>query len=394
MVDRGGADGLLPAGGGKLAPLTSLRFAAALLVFAYHAPATQAFGRDYTLGQAGVGFFFVLSGFILTYTYSDALTGAVRDVRAFYVARVARVFPAYVVATLFALLVLARFGGPFWNPATPAVRTAALLAQLLAVQAWVPDERIYLGINSPAWSVSVEAFFYALFPLLILVLSRASARSSARAAFGAAGLAWTMVTAALLVPHPIAVWAAYVFPPVRLLEFVMGMLVAFAFLRGYRVPAPATLWEALALGGVVVAILVGPRVPVALRYAVWLVPFWAALIAVVAAGAGRVSRALSHPVLVRLGEISYAFYLLHVSMLTIAENVVARPFVSVVALAATLAGATALYAFVERPLRARIRALVPTRAAGPARSGATAASVQPARSSSAASVAASVGGDA
>lgn len=52
-----------------LKPLTSLRFVAALMVFGYHAaPFLPAFFATNT-GYAGVGFFFVLSGFILTYTY-------------------------------------------------------------------------------------------------------------------------------------------------------------------------------------------------------------------------------------------------------------------------------------------------------------------------------------
>ena len=343
-----------------LKPLTSLRFVAALLVFAYHAPAAQPFAQNYALGHAGVGFFFVLSGFILTYTYHDALTGAAGAIRAFYVARFARVYPAYVVSTIFALLVLVRFGGPFWNPATPAMRVAALAAQLLAVQAWIPNEQIYLGVNSPAWSISVEVFFYLVFPFLLVSLSRAFATSGARVTFAAAGVTWALVAAAFLIPHPVVVWTAYVFPPSRLLEFVVGMLVALAFLRGYRVRRPATLWEMLAAAAVVVAILAGPLIPEALRYAVWLVPFWAALIAVVAAGAGGVSRALSHPALVRLGEISYGVYLLHVSVLTIAVKLIAPPFATIVALAATLIGASALYLYVERPLRVRIRALVPS----------------------------------
>jgi peptidoglycan/LPS O-acetylase OafA/YrhL len=338
----------------QLEPLTSLRFVAALLVFVYHAPLAQPFAHDHALGQAGVGFFFLLSGFILTYTYGGALTTQASVVR-FYVARFARVYPAYLVSIALALPVVAMYGSLAWDKSSPAVRADALAAQVLAVQAWFPREEIYLGINSPAWSISVEAFFYAVFPLLIGSLCRSFAAAGARAVFVMAAMTWACAAAVFAIPHHADVWTTYIVPPVRLVDFVVGMLLGIAFLRGYRLPGSSTAWEIAAVCAVAAAIVAVPLVPASLQYSLWPLPFWAALIAIVALRGGAISRLLSHPALVRLGAISYAFYLVHLTVLMVAEHAVPAPFVSAVALAASLATAWLLHVSVERPMRHVIR---------------------------------------
>jgi peptidoglycan/LPS O-acetylase OafA/YrhL len=342
-----------------LKPLTSLRFFAALLVFAYHAPVGRPFAAEHALGQAGVGFFFLLSGFILTYRYHDALTGAAADVREFYAARLARIYPTYLAAMAIALLVTAAVGAHQWDVSTPLTRIVAVIAHTIAVQAWLPSEQLYFGVNSPAWSISVEAFFYALFPFLIRSFSRSFAASSAQTILLAAVVTWAAAAAAFSIPHPAEVWSTYVFPPVRIVDFVVGMLLGFAFVRGYRLWGPATMWEIGAIACVAAGIVVLPifPVPVALKYGLFLMPLWALLIAVVALRTGAVSRALSHPVLERLGEISFAFYLVHLSALTAFERVgrLTGVTASLAAFVCALALSFALYHGVEQPMRRRIK---------------------------------------
>lgn len=338
----------------EVKPLTSLRFVAAMLVFVYHAPLAQPFATEHGLGQAGVGFFFLLSGFILTYTYGGRLRSRADAVR-FYVARFARVYPAYAVSIALALPVVAAYGSLAWNKSSPAVRGEALIAQVAAVQAWFPREEIYLGINSPAWSISVEAFFYALFPLLLGTISRSFATAHARTIFVMGAATWACAAAVFAIPHHADVWTTFIFPPVRLVDFVVGMLLGLAFMRGYRLRRAATLWEAVAICAVAAAILTIPRVPGGWQYGLWTLPFWAALIAIFAQRRGAISTLLSRPLFVRLGQISYAFYLVHFTVLIVVEHVVPSAFVTVVALAGSLAAAWLLHAIVERPLRTAIR---------------------------------------
>jgi peptidoglycan/LPS O-acetylase OafA/YrhL len=348
----------------ELDALTALRFFAALLVFVYHCAPTAAFGTQFALGHTGVGFFFLLSGFILTYTYHRQFDGATRwpALRAFYVARFARIYPVHVVATVFAALVLWRFGGTTWDVSTAATREAAGLAQLLLVQSWSPDEKIYLGINAPAWSISTELFFYAVFPFVVCFLLRSFGTSSPRAIWTAAGMTWAVEAAVALATHNTMVWTAYVLPPIRLADFIVGMLLGIAFLRSKPAQASrrrTTAIELAAVAGVAVAIGVSPHVPDPLRYSLFLMPFWAALIAVFVHQAGTISRLLQRPILVALGRASFAFYLIHWPVIAVVGGTLGwtHPALAMlVAFTTSIALSFLLFHAIEEPLRGRLRA--------------------------------------
>src|SRR5438309_3517405 len=89
----------------KLHALTSLRFFAAAMIVMLHAQGY--FGEIPVLGHfvltQGVCFFFVLSGFILTYAY-PALDRA--GTMRFLVSRLARIVPLHLVALLLYVLIL------------------------------------------------------------------------------------------------------------------------------------------------------------------------------------------------------------------------------------------------------------------------------------------------
>ena len=95
--------------GARLLSLTGLRFAAAMLVFGVHAYSfIPVEGLAHRLGHylfdpgdLGVSFFFVLSGFVLTWALRGD-TGP-RPGR-FWTGRIVRIYPAYVVALALAVL--------------------------------------------------------------------------------------------------------------------------------------------------------------------------------------------------------------------------------------------------------------------------------------------------
>src|SRR5947209_7185962 len=133
-----------------------MRFLAAVTVVAFHfAPLPALNGSD--AGPAAVTLFFLLSGFILTYTARPG-RGSVRE---FYVARFARIYPAYLLGLGLAIALLPM--GIYHPNQWCVVPTNGLLPDLFAVQAWFPDRAACL--NGPAWSLSCEVLFYALFPL-------------------------------------------------------------------------------------------------------------------------------------------------------------------------------------------------------------------------------------
>ncbi len=117
----------------------------------------------YQCGYASVGLFFVLSGFVLAYNYLGPDGRMTAEPRAFWAARIARVYPVYALA----LVLLAPHVIAGSLAANTVGTAAAKLAvgggsALLLVHAWLPPATLYW--NPPGWSVAVEAFFYAVFP--------------------------------------------------------------------------------------------------------------------------------------------------------------------------------------------------------------------------------------
>ncbi len=350
-----------------LLPLTSLRFVAALLVFSWHCVPTRRISVTFSFGYLGVAFFFLLSGFILTYTYHSEFRDRLRSdaLRAFYAARIARIYPLHLATMPLMLAALVYLGtNPLWSGVDVQTRLHAVAAQLVLVQSWIPVGAIYFGVNGPAWSISVEAFFYAVFPFVAFGLLRLFRTSPPHVVLFSAGALW-LAQIAFLWPQHAAVddWRWYVFPPSRLVDFVVGMLLGIAFLRSdpqKRWRLRATSVEILVLAGVCLAVYVSPVVPLSVRFSAWAMPAWCALIFVFARRGGAISRLLSHPILVRLGEASFAFYLSHLAVVALIRHLLGwdHPLMLPLAFGCTLALSFALYHGVEQPMRQRVRDLL------------------------------------
>jgi peptidoglycan/LPS O-acetylase OafA/YrhL len=368
----------------RLPSLTGLRFPAALLVFVYHGslqlPTTTLFAdQDVAaryaagaaqLGALGVTFFFVLSGFVLTWSARpDDSPGA------FLRRRLVKIYPNYVVAWILAMVLFAAAGTPLWQAVT----------NLAMLQVWVPDFFTNLSVNPPSWSLGTEAFFYAAFPLLLIPLRRIRPD---RVKFWAAGTVLAVLAtpalAYLLLPDSPKVpggfdasqtqyWFAYFLPPVRLLDFLLGMLAARLVLLG-RWRGPGLSVSALLLAVVLPLTAVVPYLYA--QRAVTIIPIVLLIAAAATADAtGRRTPFQNRPA-TWLGEISFAFYLLHFIVLTETKTLVGRTLGTPAAIAVLLAElavtvllAWLLYAAVERPVTRRWsgrRPVIPRPRAAPA----------------------------
>jgi len=309
--------------------LTSLRFFAAAEVVAFHFVTTRAGGPEPSHGIvaglasggfAAVAFFFVLSGFILTYVHAGPDPSSPVDVpaRRFWRLRFARLAPAYwagLVLALPVLLLQLQAGGlPEW------ARLAGPAMVLLFVQAWWPP--LATLWNMPAWSLSVEVLFYALFPALARLTARVSPLSLLL--LSAAGIvATTWLRREFLSPEGIfpeprreTLWQAY-FPPLYLPHFLFGMALG----RWHLHVGPgraARPWLPAAAVVVVGLFAAASWLPWWTRSDAALAPLFALIIlagATPVEGPGAPGRGvLAHPVTQRLGEASYALYILHLPL--------------------------------------------------------------------------------
>lgn len=338
----------------RLDSLTGMRFAAAFAVFGFHLEGTfyfttplSATSHPFLAGPTGVSFFFILSGFVLTWSHRPGDASL-----AFYRRRLARIGPLHVATwalMLVTLAAIAELPGP-----------GATAASLGLVVPWIPQYTHIPPVNSPSWSLGCELFFYLLFPVLLWGLLRLRRR-------GRLGLAVALALGVLLVavaarpdqPDTLRAWGLYYFPPVRLLEFVLGMVLALEVAEGRLPRVPLRAAGALALGAFV-ADTWAPRSfePVA----VTLVPLTLLIVAGAQADIAGARSWWRSPAMVRLGTWSFALYMVHDFVLTVLfrlfhgpMGVAATVAVGLVALGASLGLAAAAYRFVEHPLERRLR---------------------------------------
>jgi peptidoglycan/LPS O-acetylase OafA/YrhL len=309
-----------------LPAITPLRFPAALVVFVVHAwmmfkgPSNALpFELPHYHLAAAVQFFFLLSGFILTYNYLGEFRAPTkRGVWNFYVARLARVYPVHLLAMLIAVpYAIAMFVRPGVAPGA----WQYVLAHLTLTNGFVPEASPgVLMFNASAWSLSTEVFLYLMFPLIVPLIASGS---FARRAFWTVVLLapWATAVTGLLSGYEMPWWLSpYRFPPVRMADFVIGVLIGAAWRNRAPGAAPsrfATGRELFAVGALLVWgwVFIGlteksKYLWVASWCGAYYVPFVLCLYAF-ARGEGLLSRVLTTKVPTYLGEISFALYMLH-----------------------------------------------------------------------------------
>jgi len=299
----------------KIDALTGLRwFAALAVVFDHNVPGgktPRAITQFFMSGSMGVTVFFVLSGFVLAYSYEKRLNPITsKNLVEFYVNRLLRVYPLYLLA--FCVVVLPDLGlldGPWFQ-------------QLFMIQTWNKNLDFVMGINAPSWSVSVEVFFYLCFPLILAALRRI------KDSFENSVLLFLMICAILIVGAVLFQhqgWASlppdnpasahrwlYRSPIFRLSDFVLG-IATFKMAQHCKGSISVKMANWIVAGSLVF-ILISMASPwpseSPWKYdALFAIPSAVGIFGLVVATT-RIGRILGWRPFVMLGECSYAFYIL------------------------------------------------------------------------------------
>lgn len=323
-------------------------------------------------------FFFVLSGFVLAWTYDGAKVPA----KVFLWRRFARIWPLLAVSVVLSVAV--------WAVMDRAVPAKAVAATLLLVHAWFPDPVLYTGGNPAAWSLSDEAWFYLTFPALLALFGGRRARVWAWTAAAVTAVTFLLWLGSSAVGSPgTRAWALDYFPLTRTLQFVLGVVAGLAVKRGWRPPVPLAGAVALVAAWHLALIPWSAAVPDSLWYSPytasqWLsAPVFAALICAAARADLDGSRTyLGGRWMIRLGHWSFAWYLVHEIVIRAVLHVAGKPATGahtaalwVLVLTASLALAGLCYQYVEHPAERLLRRLGPSvrsAAQAPARSDAVA----------------------
>ncbi|MBV2156622.1 acyltransferase [Kitasatospora sp. SUK 42] len=360
----------------KLPSLTGLRFFAALFVFLYHfaqllgpypphGPVTPFADPSATSdfaavvangGFVGVSFFFVLSGFVLTWSAVPGERGT-----AFVRRRLLKIYPTHLATFAIAMLLFAAA----YTPAT------VWLKNVLLLHSFSSDPSTFMSVNAPSWSLCCELLFYLLFPFVIgpvrrIADNRLWAWAGAMVA-GTVGVA--LVTQYLVTSTPrtpfipdlsmTQFWSAYYFPPARLFEFALGMVLARIVRAGRWPRIPMTAAVALMAAGYVLSL----HVPFFYRFEVAMVIPISVVICSFAAADARGGRTpVSGRAMQWLGERSFGFYMAQGIVLLYGRTLIGHnarydtPTAIAVLIGfilANLVAGTLLHVCVERPVMRR-----------------------------------------
>lgn len=353
--------------GSELRALTSLRGIAAMAIVLQHFSATAALLSAAWIpslvphGYMAVDFFFVLSGFIMAYTYLAAFeTSGMQEYAPFLFKRIARIFPLGIAVTL--LILVCAMVASIWHRADlfiPPVALAddlplATVVNLAHLQGFLPH---YI-LNAPSWSVSLELSAYLLFPALV----RLFFGHRRTAALATAASVVTIVLLECYGPktfndRPVACNIARC-----IAEFCLGLSV-------YRAYRGSPTLRSLGQDRWTFAIAAATTLSGLLRLDLLTALLFPPLILAFALNHGRAARLLSSRLPYFLGLISFSVYLIH--------NILRAPLAAAItalhpdklapaqALLFAAAGsllvlplAAASYALIEKPGRTALKRLI------------------------------------
>ena len=295
--------------------LTSLRFFFAFIVFLSH---VHLFGNTRSSlakinleylneGHLGVSFFFILSGFILAYNYQDHfLTGKISK-QTFWINRIIRIYPLHLITLILAApLSLNGFRREtfYWF--------TKFFLNLSLVQSWFPNQTIFWSFNAPSWSISNEFFFYFMFPFLILnVLTKKYSNT----------LFILFLTGIVLsinfVHKPELGEAMYnIHPLVRISDFILGIFIykVYKNIKSKNIFTSfikSSIYEISAIILLLFFYLYRHSIPINYRFSIYYwIPMCITLL-IFTFQKGIISKILNLSIFIKLGEVSFSFYLIH-----------------------------------------------------------------------------------
>lgn len=362
-----------PARKPPLPALTGIRTVLALAIVLFHFTPAH-LGILYPLidnGYVFVGVFFLISGYILTYNYADRAATLIK--RDFWIARVSRLYPVYLLVLILSVRMVqdewfARSHTEFWQ---------GMVLTPILLQGWSPTLATFW--NTVAWTLSCEVVLYLAFPWLI--------RAPWPTKPGRLVLLLVVLWGIGMLPHalylllnpdhivgPVTRYSST--PLIRFLKFTPLPYVC-TFLSGVtlgklQLSLTLTQRQRLSLAAASLAALgiffytLVPRTSYLLMHGGLLIPLFAALVLGLS-GPHAISSLFSWRPLLLIGESSYCLYLLHFNLFQLIHTYRVPDRLHLAALdpwfsyAVLILASLAVYRFVENPARkAILRRFPPT----------------------------------
>ena len=214
----------------KIQTLQSLRGLAFMGIFFSH----LGFAK---LGAWSVSVFFILSGFVMYYSYvNKSLSCSIKDNVLFAIKKVRCLYPLHLLMLIAALVFMVAnfflYSDRSSNVIISDILQISLNAMLL--QSFAPREEFYFSLNSVSWYLSVSLFLYFSFPF---IMSKVKACKSPKAALIKIGILYVLLFVLSGMSQVIGfskefqTWLTYINPLFRVFDFVIGIYLGFIYLN-------------------------------------------------------------------------------------------------------------------------------------------------------------------
>lgn len=348
----------------RLDSLTSLRAFAALGVFFSHMgfiqyssnPIISSSFKYFNLGYAGVTFFFILSGFILTYSFTRSLESGGAKFSDFIMHRIFRIYPVHLLCLVAFVVVSLHYDSGY------TVDLQKLIKNALLLQSFSVAKADYFSFNAVSWSISVEMFFYVCFCFLFFAQKRTI-------------VLFTIVVISVsmylnknnALQNDISHWFYYINPFMRLPDFMIGMLMCKLYFGFKKTPSK----DFLSIAEITSVMFVCLSFYIAanggdlggLKWDVIFIPSMASAVFIFAFNGGVLSKILSNKFLVFCGDASFAFYLIHAIVINVIHKYIhinntgmkeTLTFI-VISFIVSFALASLIYVLFEKPINKTLR---------------------------------------
>ena len=290
----------------RIDSLESWRFIFALMIFHHHFfqnPRVEQFG------SFPVAFFFILSGYVMSYGYEHKVCSSEFSYSQYMKRRLMRLFPLNLFCLVLAMVMPVTID--IINHHVGLAKFVLLVPDMLLLQAWIPIKSVYFSGNSLAWFLSSMLFCYLVFPFLVRRLK------------GRHGWIFFIITILCyfsVIPFLTGKWVhalVYVSPFFRVVDFMIGIILYLCIKDKVcccRRPILATFFEIFAIFSAIIALILYSSVSKRYGYAsLYWIPSAMLICAfsISAKWGGLFSVLLSKPWLVYLGKLSFPFYMIH-----------------------------------------------------------------------------------
>lgn len=342
----------------RIEQLTFTRFLAAISIVVFHyGQKSFVFNNDYVgflfiQANVGVSYFFILSGFVMVIAYEKKTKICYAE---YFKSRFARIYPIYCFAIF--LLLLTQF-------LTRSIDFEGFFLNLFMIQAWLPGKA--LSFNSPGWSLSVEAFFYVIFPVLFNVIYK---RGNYKTITITVLLFWLMSQIIFHLLLSTNLNEAYLFkdkdllysPIMHLNEFLVGNLAGLFYVNRIKSKRNNFDWQ---IGIVVIVILLVMRFPIGLNLhngllALLFIP----LILLISFNEGVITKIFKSKFCVFLGEISFGIYILQYPVFSLISSYSLNKYFNIsdvtlvffIRLLILIVLSAVAYVYIEKPIQNKIK---------------------------------------